>query len=748
MTLSARTSIASITYGVVSGSVSAGDTFNITFPFLENDEYISVFYRNSNDEKTELVLDDAFKVEVSSGTNNVYGLVVMLKPISDIISITIERTIENDQDIDLNVQTLYPNVTEYAFDKLTGLAQDLNFKPYAIHAPSDETLDSNISLELAPASERADKLLGFDGTGSLTYYEHADGDFDVATHSSLGLVMIGDTLDITADGILDAPYASTERAGIVQIGDGISVEGDAIISVDTSKIDEALETANEAKATAEAAAEAASALSGYEDDISTLQSDLSSLQSDITTAQGNIETLQTDIGDAQSDISTLQTDMANAQTDIASLQSDITTAQSDISPLQTNMANAQSDITTLQSDMTTAQSDISTLQSDMSTAQSDISTLQSDMSTAQSDISTLQTKVSGLEDSLSTLASTVVQATTDASAAKSAAEDAVEIIENILYNIIGDWIKTNLPSVSSASYYDVAYGNKKFLISVQSGTTSYAFITTGLDETSMTWTSSTIWTERYFPPKIAYGGGYWVGVSAGNPGVSSYSSDDGATWTSSTTAPSMGGMAYDICYGNGRFITIAGYSSNSIYASYSDDGGNNWTDISSLGNGNWQSIAYDEEHSTWVIVGYNNYEVAYSDDNGSSWSNPAITEGGWYDICYGNGRLVAVGVNCAAWSNDGGQTWNDADIGNGTWHSVAYGNGKFIAAPLASGTAPMMSKDGGETWEAISDSTADDVAKFIAYGHDRFFVAGTGSQGMFQQNVNIAEFLEDQLSVS
>ena len=127
MTLPARTSVASITYAVPSGSASSGDTYNITYNFLNNDEFVNVWYRNANGEKVELTLDSDFKIDISSGTNNVYGVCVLLKDVPDITSITFERSISISQDIDFNNSTLYPSITEYAFDKLTAISQDQNF---------------------------------------------------------------------------------------------------------------------------------------------------------------------------------------------------------------------------------------------------------------------------------------------------------------------------------------------------------------------------------------------------------------------------------------------------------------------------------------------------------------------------------------------------------------------------------------------------------------------------------------------
>ncbi len=64
MTISARDLIASITYSIPSRKTAAGTIFNITFPFLNNEEYIRIWYRNSEQEKKELILDTDYSIEL------------------------------------------------------------------------------------------------------------------------------------------------------------------------------------------------------------------------------------------------------------------------------------------------------------------------------------------------------------------------------------------------------------------------------------------------------------------------------------------------------------------------------------------------------------------------------------------------------------------------------------------------------------------------------------------------------------
>ncbi len=74
------------------------------------------------------------------------------------------------------------------------------------------------------------------------------------------------------------------------------------------------------------------------------------------------------------------------------------------------------------------------------------------------------------------------------------------------------------------------------------------------------------------------------------------------------------------------------------------------------------------------------------------------------DICYGDGKFVAVGTSGKiAYSTDG-ITWTEVDspFGSSTIYSVCYGDGKFVAGG-ASGK--MAYSTDGVNWTAVTDST-------------------------------------------
>lgn len=162
MTVSARNSNAYRNFQNI-GTINVNDAFEINFPYLENDEYLTIYIRDQNDIETK-ILDTDYKIEHSTGVANVWGKCVFLKGFENVKTLTIERTIPIDQQTAFDSQTVFSETTEDALDKLTMLVQDNQFKGQTLHAPIDDNL-TGISLEIPPANERINKVLGFDEKG-------------------------------------------------------------------------------------------------------------------------------------------------------------------------------------------------------------------------------------------------------------------------------------------------------------------------------------------------------------------------------------------------------------------------------------------------------------------------------------------------------------------------------------------------------------------------------------------------------
>jgi hypothetical protein len=160
------------------------------------------------------------------------------------------------------------------------------------------------------------------------------------------------------------------------------------------------------------------------------------------------------------------------------------------------------------------------------------------------------------------------------------------------------------------------------------------------------------------------GSDLWAVGSSGNIAKST----DGFTWVENTTHP----------FGTTDLFSIDG------------DGGNNL-----------------------VVVGAAN-RYAYSSNYGTSWStlqnfpSPAYSDVYWYDVVYGEGKFVAVGIDIysgngyLAYSSNNGQTWTMVlgDESGADMTHLGYGGGKFIAVSGGSSVAAkaMYLSSDGVSW--------------------------------------------------
>ena len=158
-------------------SIAVDDTFNITFPFNEDDENIAVFVRKPDNSTEDLVLDTDYFVIVEDGTNNVFGTIRIRVAHSGLLKLCIKRNIPISQENDFDNELSFVDTAEKSLDKLTMIAQDNQFKNYTIHVPDDEDVTAS-DLELPPVSKRANQPLYFDSQGKV-----AVGDIEATTKS-------------------------------------------------------------------------------------------------------------------------------------------------------------------------------------------------------------------------------------------------------------------------------------------------------------------------------------------------------------------------------------------------------------------------------------------------------------------------------------------------------------------------------------------------------------------------------------
>lgn len=231
--------------------------------------------------------------------------------------------------------------------------------------------------------------------------------------------------------------------------------------------------------------------------------------------------------------------------------------------------------------------------------------------------------------------------------------------------------------------------------------------------------------------------GKFIAITTGGT-VGTYSSN-GTTWTSTFNMPTSGDWkclaavtedgASDLTT-NVRFVAIQ-YDSGAA-ASSSD--GITWT-ARTLASRQWNDVCYGQ--GKFIAVSGNNNNFARS-TNGTTWtigSMPVFGDSStnsWVAVTYGKGRFVAVANtgNVAAYSDDG-ITWNAvvmdviSDSSQRDWISVAYGNNRFVA--MSSQGDVGYSFD-GEVWlpaemPTQDGSTAHNWVK-IKYGNGIFFAIG------------------------
>ena len=223
--------------------------------------------------------------------------------------------------------------------------------------------------------------------------------------------------------------------------------------------------------------------------------------------------------------------------------------------------------------------------------------------------------------------------------------------------------------------------------------------------------------------------GRFVAVSGGYVGSNTAAySEDGINWTQ-TTMPENANWQ-NVCYGNGKFVAVAYsmsiYEGYGVYsrklsrtAAYSNDG-INWKIAALPYEASWIEVCYGNGKFV-AVAGYSD-KAAYSND-GINWKAATLPDEAYlFSICYGNGKFVAAGKRIAVYSNDG-INWKSAALpDNVRWASVCYGNGKFVAAAYMSNIA-AYSND-GIIWKTTTTLPNEADWWNACYGQGKFVAVG------------------------
>ena len=235
------------------------------------------------------------------------------------------------------------------------------------------------------------------------------------------------------------------------------------------------------------------------------------------------------------------------------------------------------------------------------------------------------------------------------------------------------------------------------------------------------------WGTRY-----VIAGGFPNTTGAGQVGYS----NDGITWTESNRITAQDWRW--IAYGNGLFIITSAPSGFGQKYYSSGDGGASWDELFGV-NGNYSVPVYGD-HGYWIIITpSSNQWTASTSGAANTWSGiaPVPSPGrSWTDICYGDGKFVAISTNIVAVSPTnytGSGDWTTVAVTETNWQCITYGNGMFVALGGGSGNRVMYSTD-GLTWNYTSDPAdlAGAAWNDITFGGDgRFMAVGPNSQSMW-----------------
>jgi hypothetical protein len=308
----------------------------------------------------------------------------------------------------------------------------------------------------------------------------------------------------------------------------------------------------------------------------------------------------------------------------------------------------------------------------------------------------------------------------------------------------------------NARFTVVRNGSKYASITIDTAGTGYARLetitilgtslggTTPANDLVITITSiSTLGAIQAFDTS-GYGlGGRFVALRSGS--VIGATSEDGITWTTRTSLMPSGASWSAAAWGyfndgsslpgesSSRFVAVAGGSANTTGA-YSADG-ITWTATSMNTSATWTDVCFGE--GRFVAIASDSTTVRISGD-GENWdSTGTLARTGYTCIAYGLGLYVAArsGSTIGAWSTDG-VTWIEIAMPSASsWGHIAFGNGRFVALSQSSGTALAYSIT-GKVWYAAALPVSTSWTH-ITYGQGVFLaVTNSTTAATSQDGIN------------
>lgn len=269
-----------------------------------------------------------------------------------------------------------------------------------------------------------------------------------------------------------------------------------------------------------------------------------------------------------------------------------------------------------------------------------------------------------------------------------------------------------MPYFSSGTYTPYVYTSVNKLVWVQHDLTA----TLGAD---------------FFISKVRFANGVFmlVGITFASSTPKAATSADGATWVDRTPSGYATPTLFSgPVYGNNRWLITNGSKS-----SYSTDNGVSWTTTTvtcpqnPLAFGNGMFLGYASSSTGANFQSSVDGVVWVSQGNGNIPASAALT-----DLCYDDDLFVLVGLDGFAATSVTGQAWDVRSTGLTTEdiYGVARHAGLIVAATSGATARLIYSHDDGESWiiDSPAFSTAFSGLQTIRFVND-VFMAGGNTQG-------------------
>ena len=270
------------------------------------------------------------------------------------------------------------------------------------------------------------------------------------------------------------------------------------------------------------------------------------------------------------------------------------------------------------------------------------------------------------------------------------------------------WITRNSGG-NSSNLQNATYGNGRYVIVGQSGTTGRALLTS---TDGITWSETIAGVGAVGTTLRGLTAGNGSLIAVGNSGTILQSAN-GTTWTPRSSNTSV--QLNDVGFGAGRFVAVG---ASGAIATSTD--GASWSVQTAPAVATLNGVRFDND--LWVITAAAGR--IFISANGTTW-NQRFSSGtsAFNKSAYGNGRYVAIGAAGIIATSTDGTTWTAGTaLTTETLNDVTYAAGLFVA--IGTGGTVRTSTD-GLTW--TDRSFSNDALTSITYTAGHFIVTGPGS---------------------